>query len=208
MKTLVKSLFLVAVLLGTTVATFANDENDELESIADQSRMVVTTGEDAVLTLRLFNLDMQVTAVKIKDQSDNLIYFKKIKNNDEFAYRLNLTQLEDGVYSLYVNREQKKFVQPFTVNGNQVEIGALKEVIKPIVTVQDGSFTISQRGVLIENVSILTSKGKVIYSKNFEEDTKEVSKIRFKLEDDFSGKYTIRIQAEDEYYYEDLEVVK
>ena len=203
MKTIVKSVLLIAVVLFGASSAFAN----ETEPNADNSKVVITTNEDeAIMTLRLFNLDMEVTSVKIKDQNDNLIYFKKIKNNKEFAYRINVSQLTEGDYQLYVNREQKRFVQPFTVENSEIVAGTLKEIIKPSVLLDDNSFTVTQKGILITNVSVLTPKGDLLYSKDFDEKAGEAAKLKFNLENNFTGKYVVRIQTADEDYYEDIDI--
>lgn len=203
MKNLLK---LLAVTLTIITVSFSS-QAESLYPLDDYSRIIVTTDDAAVMTLHLLNLDGEATEIKIKDTNGDLLYFKKIAGNEEYAYRINLAQLTDGDYQLFVNREQKRFVQSFMIQEGNIIASQLKEIIKPIFEVNDAYFTITQRGLIVENISVTDVKGNVVYSKNFDsEDIEEVSILEFNTEALSNGVYTVRVQTSEEYYFNDLTI--
>ncbi len=199
-----KNLLVIALMTLLSAATFANAENP----IKDNSQLSVTAEEaQTAVILRLTNLEELPTTVFLKNDNNAVVFTKKMKATTAIALRLDLTQIPTGEYTLNVKRDAKTFVQDITINKDgSVRIGEMATWVKPVMTQETGSFTVTNPNAAVKSVKIYNKKGDLIYAKKYRAKEKEAAKVKFNLEQVKKGEYTVIVSTFNDAYDFDLKV--
>lgn len=120
---------IVAMLLFTSVATFANS----LSNIP--SRLLVSieksTDASASLEIRLANLEKQGTTISLQDLSGTQWYSHYVNRQYGYAKKLNLEGMPDGVYTLSVKHRDATVIQVLRLSKGVLELSKQKQVEMP-----------------------------------------------------------------------------
>jgi hypothetical protein len=118
MKTLVKSLAL-AFSLGfvTTAATFAETNPGGRPAVVSSFKTGVYTTISGKLNIALNKEKGGAVDILLKNDEGRVVYTQHVGKNDEsYRTRLNLDQLEDGVYQLQITNGVETTTQTITLS--------------------------------------------------------------------------------------------
>jgi hypothetical protein len=130
MKT-IRTLFLVAVML-TIVTSYANEKAIETASKG--------------ITLFEFSNVKKGHQYTILDNQGVELFTETIKRNGTFAKRFDFTALNDGSYTIELEKDFEIVVTPFIIQSNNVIFLESKEkiIFKPVVRFENNQLLISQ----------------------------------------------------------------
>ncbi len=190
---------LVAILsLVTTSFTLANDGQPIV-------RIECQDGT-AELMIYLANLLDRPTYVALRDAEGRSIYAKTIENKPAFAKKLNMSQLKDGKYTLYVDHEKVEVTQPIlVVNGKiNVLVDQRVEIRSPIIEVEDDfvKFRLAPTA-LAKKVTVTILSGAETIFETQEIMTSAIQK-QYNLSNLYPDSYTFRLVVDGKTYYKDL----
>lgn len=121
---------IVAMLLFSTVATFANSLPSN-----SPSRLLVSIekseGSVQCLDLRLANLEKQGTTISLQDLSGNNWYSHYVSRQYGYAKKLNLQGMPDGVYTLSIKHPDATIIQVLRLSKGNLELSKQKQVEMP-----------------------------------------------------------------------------
>nr|WP_321221166.1 hypothetical protein [uncultured Psychroserpens sp.] len=140
MKTIKKVLF-VAMML--TIATSYAGEN---------TNGVIT---NATKLLKFSNVKIGHQC-KIIDENGTILYKEKIKQNGTFVKRFDFTALNDGSYTIELEKDFEIIVTPFIIQSNNVVFldKEVKTVFKPLARTQEDQLLISHMSLDEEPLEI------------------------------------------------------
>ena len=185
MKTLVRNILLVAVMFGT----YTSYANETLE--------VITT----INTIKKGN------HISVSDSSGDVVYSSRINYDGNIANLFDFTQLEDGIYTIEVNKD---FI--IEVNSIQVKDGVvvflkdLKEkIFKPVFRVENSKVIISKLGFDSNKMIVeLYYENELIYTDTVK--GKEILNGVYKLDETLHGDYSAIIRSNDRVYVENFRI--
>lgn len=190
---------LVAIFsLATTSFTMANDD-DLIIKIECQDGT-------ADLMIYLANLVDQPTYVALRDAEGRNIYAESIERKSAFAKKLNMSELKDGKYTLYVEHETMEVTQPILVENNIVNIllSERKEVKSPTIEVTDDfvKFRLAPTALAKKVTVTILNGAETIFEKN-EILTSAIQK-QYDLSNLYPDKYTFKLVVDGKSYYKNL----
>lgn len=129
MKT-IKTILLVVMLL-TTVTNYASEK-------------VIDAPVKGITILRFSNVK-KGHQYKIIDAKGTVLFSEKIERNGSFAKRFDFTALNDGAYSLELEKDFEIIVTPFIIQANNVVFLEKNETVifKPVVRTENNQLLIS-----------------------------------------------------------------
>ena len=129
MKT-IKTILLVVMLL-TTVTNYASEK-------------VIDAPVKGITILRFSNVK-KGHQYKIIDDQGTVLFSEKIQRNGSFAKRFDFTALNDGAYSLELEKDFEIIVTPFIIQANNVVFLEKNEkvIFKPVVRTENNQLLIS-----------------------------------------------------------------
>ena len=156
--------------------------------------------KERAVTVTIMNAFKESIEILLVDENDIVLYNEDLTNVENYAKKLNLSQIENGKYHITVARKLKKTIQPFelTESGVQLIKNERKEIFLPYI-VQKGSFV---------DVNCMAPNYTNIYIRIFDNEGKLVKedknyfvfdlKKRFDLSKLQSGVYFIEVSFDDE----------
>ena len=196
------SLIAIAILLGTRVNTFADADS----FIVVQDKVIVnvsTAKKEKVLSLRIANIQQQLTTVQIESDLGEVFFNQLLEGQNAYAKSINLDVLQQGNYRLIVERHYTNTIQEFEVPFKG-PIRLLDKTVefKPLVQQGEGIVQVYfDEGIADEvNVAFLDENSVPVFKDRFYVTTRSLK--RFNVEELKPGQYTIRIDLPTKTFHE------
>jgi hypothetical protein len=192
-------LALVAILFTNTLSANTVENTFDLAG----TTVKISSAQKAVV-VNLGNVQKETVSIVIADAQGNVLASELVKNTPNFVKRYNMSQLENGTYTLTVTKKTIRTVQPFEIKDNSLEISEIekKEKFLPVVHFNKDKLDVN---VLLGNysnitVTIIDNEGrKVSEDKNYV--VLDLHK-RYDLTKLPRGVYMVEVMAGDETFYQ------
>ena len=160
------------------------------------------------LHLYFANLLEQTTYIELIDNKGQIVYNETISDQKAYAKKLDLSQINDGKYTVFVENRRIEVTQPILIEDDMVMVLAEKraEKVAPSIEFVDNAvFFQLAPGLRAKRVTINILKGEeIIY------ESKEVlmskMKKKYALDNLYRGAYTFRAVVDGKAYYQQIEI--
>ena len=195
-------LFLILALTATLFTTAAKANNAEKVYDLDGTSVKISAVAKNIF-VNLGSVKNEEVVIKIEDAQGNTLVSETVKEKAVFSRTYNVSQLENGAYTLFIVKKMTKTIQPFNVfNGKVVMLAAeMKEKFLPVVIQKNDKLDVN---VLLGNYSNITV---IVYDneghKVFEDKNYVVFDLhkRYDLSKLSKGSYLAEVTAGDEVAY-------
>ena len=152
------------------------------------------------VTVVQFNDVKKGHQLTIKDAADITLYSEKIKENGNYTQQFDLTTLENGTYSIELNKDCEILTKSFNVTNGIVKFSTENTFYKPVAVARENQLFISQ---LASNDEVLDVN---IYYNNeliHQEAISNSSNLKriFQLSPDKKGDYFIIMKSAGNTFY-------
>ncbi|WP_179334086.1 hypothetical protein [Winogradskyella costae] len=185
MKTAFKTILVLAVTLGS-LTSYANAKTDVIPT-SD----LVSKGDH----------------ISVSDASGVVLYSGSINFNGNIQNLYDFSQLQDGVYTVEVNKD-------FEININSIKVKAHKvtflettnkQIFKPVFRLNNAQLIISKLAVDSNEMDVeLYFKNEIIYSETIK--GSDVLNRVYKLDQNLKGEYTAIIRANGRVFVENFKI--
>ncbi|MAG85946.1 MAG: hypothetical protein CMB97_00820 [Flavobacteriaceae bacterium] len=185
MKTLIKSILVVAVMLGTC-ASYASETLRDLPTFK-----FVSEGHNLSVT----------------DDSGEVIFSGRIKHNGNLVRLFDFSQLNNGTYTVEISKDFEIEIVDLQVNNKEVKIlnDTQTKIYKPVVRAEEGVVIVSKIGLDTNNMDVeLYFEDELIHSENVE--GKDVLNRVYKLDKTVKGEYTAVIKSNGRVYTKNFRI--
>ncbi|MEM8525108.1 MAG: hypothetical protein AAGG68_10710 [Bacteroidota bacterium] len=201
-----KRLFLaIALLIATSFyAIISASVNYDVRPIVK----IKPSEQESSIDIFLANLLQEKTLLEIMDNQGNRIYQETITNKIAYAKKLNLGEVLDGDYIVFIENDRIEVTQPVSIKK-----GAVKVLVEETTKLLAPNIDFTGNAVLFQLASETKSQKVTINILHGEEiiyESKEVLttsiKKQFKLDNLHTGNYTFRATVDGKSYYEEIEI--
>jgi len=157
MRTIKRKVF-VAIFMLVTIVNFAN--NKDLNTLFSADKVKVT-----------FNNAKKGNQLTIKDANGTILHSEEILKKGTLVKTFNLSELENGIYTLELEKDFQIVVKSVKVNNRNVTflVEAEKLIFKPIVRNKENKLMITKIAFDEEPLKIsIYYKNEIIYSETLE----------------------------------------
>ena len=193
MKNLVKFTTVVAFMFAT-VAGMAREPKLNLLSVGK--------AKSVVLTMDASSKGVQVI---LKDADLNVIYSEKMSEG-QFSKKLNLKDLNDGVYYLSADDNFKSYSYTIVLSNNTMNVVETAEDIKPFFRKTSNMIYLNYLNLDKAKLSIkiFDAESRTVFTQEVTDEM--IVEKAFNFEDAFPGTYTVTIKSAGKTYTEDFVV--
>jgi len=180
MKALIKSILVVAVMLGT-YTSFANETLEVLPTFK-----FVTEGND----------------ISVTNSSGEVIYSGKVNHNGNLIRLFDFSKLNNDIYTIEISKDFEIEVVDLEVKNEEVIIltETQKKIFKPVFRTEKNKLIVSKIALDYNKMNVeLYYEGELIYSENVEEKENVLNRI-YQLDNENRGSYTAIITANNRVY--------
>jgi len=185
MKTVIKKILVVAVVLGT----YTGYASEILE--------VVPT----------FNTLKKGNYISVSDEGGQVIYSGNINSNGSLNSLFDFTQLEDGIYTIEINKDFVIEINSIKVKDSVVTFieDSKEKIFKPVFRSEDSKVLISKLALDSDEMTIELYYGtELIHTETV--NGKEILNRVYKLDETLRGEYTAIIKSNDRVYVENFRI--
>lgn len=201
-----KQLCLAIALLTATsfYTTISASGNYDAEPIVK----IKSAEQQASIDIFLANLLHETTYLEITDIRGTSIYKETIVDQRAYAKKLNLSDIVDGKYLVFVENDRIEVTQPVFIKKGTVEILEQERTkfLAPNIEFTDNS-VLFQLAPDTKSQKVMIA---ILYGEEIIYEAKEVLttsiKKQFKLDNLHSGDYTFRATVDGKSYYENIEI--
>ena len=132
MKT-IKKITLVALMLGTLIG-YANEDKKSTDNKAKRTVKVE------------FNNVKKGQSLTIKNEDGSTVYNNEIKNSGSYSRTFDISALENGIYSVELNKDFEVIIKTFYVKNGLVTFlnNEDEKIFKPVIRTKDHLLLISR----------------------------------------------------------------
>jgi len=185
MKPLFKKILVVALVLGTHTG------------YAIETLEVVPT----------FNALKKGNYISVSDNDGQVIYSGSINSNGSLTSLFDFTQLEDGLYTVEVNKDFIIEINSLNVKDGVVTFiqGSKERIFKPVFRSEDSKVLISKLALDSDEMTVELYYGtELIYTDSVK--GMEILNRVYKLDETLRGDYTAIIKSNDRVYVENFRI--
>ena len=193
MKNLVKFTTVVAFMFAT-VAGMAREPKLNLLSVGKAKSVVLT-----------MDASSKGVQVKLMDADLNVIYSEKMSEG-QFSKKLNLKDLNDGVYYLSADDNFKSYSYTIVLSNNTMNVVETAEDIKPFFRKTSNMIYLNYLNLDKAKLSIkiFDAESRTVFTQEVTDEM--IVEKAFNFEDAFPGTYTVTIKSAGKTYTEDFVV--
>lgn len=201
-KSFIFVLALVATLFTTTLSANVIENTFDLAGTS----VKISSAEKAIV-VNLGNVQKENVSIVIANAQGEVLVNETVKDRINFVKRYNMSQLENGEYTMTITKKTVRTVQPFEITQKTLIMTEFekKEKFLPVVSFEKNKLDVN---VLLGNysnitVTILDNEGrKVSEDKNYV--VLDLHK-RYDMSKLPNGAYVIEVMAGDETFYQTVE---
>lgn len=201
-KSFIFVLALVATLFTTTLSANVIENTFDLAGTS-----VKLSSAEKAIVVNLGNVQKENVSIVIANAQGEVLVNETIKDRINFVKRYNMSQLENGEYTMTITKKTVRTVQPFEITQKTLVMTEFekKEKFLPVVSFDKNKLDVN---VLLGNysnitVTILDNEGrKVSEDKNYV--VLDLHK-RYDMSKLPNGAYVIEVMAGDETFYQTVE---
>lgn len=193
MKTLKKRLFVVVLMLGTLV-NYANNNDMNVELNAKKTKVV-------------FKGTKKGQRLTIKDDNGVILHLEKISKDGDLVKFFNFSKLNDGFYTLELEKDFQIVVKKLQVKNDKVTFdkSAEKIIFKPVVRSKENKLMISKIAFDEKPLEVvLYYKNEMIYSEILKSEA--ILNRVYKLDENEKGNYTVVIKNDGRNYVNEFKI--
>lgn len=182
MKTTIRKNLLVVFMLGTLI------------SYANKNVTSINTKDAKKMKVEFMHVKKGHT-LTIKDEYGTTIFSQKIKNAGNYSKVFDFSKLENGKFTLELNKDFEIVEKPFIIESESVTFltAVEKTIFKPVIRNKENLILISKIAFDKEPVKvILYYNDEAIYSETLE--GKDVLERTYRLSENNKGDYKIVVQ--------------
>lgn len=186
MKTVIKSILVVAVMFGTSTA-YASETLDNTSYIK-----TINKGDNIV----------------VKSSKGDVIFKGSVNYNGNLTQLLNFSQLSDDTYTIEITRDFEIEVIDLIVKDRVVEllIESQEKIYKPVLRTKESQLIISKIAFDTNVMSVkLYYYGELIFSENVKEEAEILSRV-YRLDETNPGNYKAVIKTNDRIYTKNFRI--
>lgn len=186
MKAIIKSIVIVAVMLGTYTG-YAN----ETLNVLPTTKMVYDGDH-----------------VSVMNDSGEIIFSSRIKSTVDITKFFNFSLLNDGIYKVEISRDFEIETLSLDVKSSNVVLipNSQKKIFKPVIRTEDNQLIISKIAFDSNKMKVeLFFEDELIYSELIENDEKILNRV-YKLDETNKGNYKAVIKTNSRKYVENFKI--
>ena len=185
MKTVLKRILVIAVMLGT-FTSYGNVYSEVIPNLD-----IINKGD----------------LVSVYNAQGNIVYSDRVEYDGTLRTMFDFRNLKDGIYTIEINKDFEIAVNTFKVNDKMVTFveGAQKTIYKPVFRTKESKVLISKLALDSSKMEIkLYFKSDLIYSEKVT-GTGIINRV-YKLDETEHGEYTAVIRANGRVYIENFKL--
>ena len=193
MKTIKRTVLVVVFMLGTLV-NYANKSDFNNELNAKTIKIV-------------FKETKKGEQLRVKDQNGVVLYSENVKSEGKLTKVFNFNELNDGNYTLELEKQFQIVVKSLKIVNNKVIFNAAAEkvIFKPVVRNKNNRLLISKINFDEKPLQVaLYFNDEIIYSETLEVDA-IVNRV-YKLDEKLKGDYKVVIKNNDRSYINNFKI--
>jgi hypothetical protein len=194
MKTIKRRVLVVVFMLGT-LFNYANNEKEFNKTI------------DAKKVKVVFKDVKKGQLLSVKDKNGFQLHSETVSSQGELIKFFDLSTLNNGVYTIELNKEFKVVIKSLLVKNNNVSFikDSEKIIFKPVIRNKENLVLISKVNFDKKPVKItLFYNDEVIYSETLKGEL--MLKRVYRLDKELRGNYTVIVYCDDESYSNEFKI--
>ena len=194
MKTIKRRVLVVVFMLGT-LFNYANNEKEFNKTI------------DAKKVKVVFKDVKKGQLLSVKDKNGFQLYSETVSSQGELIKFFDLSTLNNGVYTIELNKEFKIVIKSLLIKDNNVSFikDSEKIIFKPVIRNKENLVLISKVNFDKKPVKItLFYNDEVIYSETLKDEL--MLKRVYRLDKELRGNYTVIVYCDDESYSNEFKI--
>jgi hypothetical protein len=193
MKNLVKFTTVVAFMFAT-VAGMAREPKLNLLSVGKAKSVVLT-----------MDASSKGVQVKLMDADLNVIYSEKMSEG-QFSKKINLKDLNDGIYYLSADDSFKSYSYTIVLNNNTMNVVETAEEIKPFFRKTDNMILMNYLNLDKSDLSIkiFDAESRTVFTQEVTDEM--IVEKAFNFTDAFPGTYMVTVKSAGKTYTEEFVV--
>jgi hypothetical protein len=193
MKNLVKFTTVVAFMFAT-VAGMAREPKLNLLSVGKAKSVVLT-----------MDASSKGVQVKLMDADLNVIYSEKMSEG-QFSKKINLKDLNDGIYYLSADDSFKSYSYTIVLNNNTMNVVETAEEIKPFFRKTDNMIFMNYLNLDKSDLSIkiFDAESRTVFTQEVTDEM--IVEKAFNFTDAFPGTYMVTVKSAGKTYTEEFVV--
>ena len=194
MKTIKRRVLVVVFMLGT-LFNYANNEKEFNKTI------------DAKKVKVVFKDVKKGQLLSVKDKNGFKLHSETVSSQGELIKFFDLSTLNNGVYTIELNKEFKVVIKSLLVKNNNVSFikDSEKIIFKPVIRNKENLVLISKVNFDKKPVKItLFYNDEVIYSETLKGEL--MLKRVYRLDKELRGNYTVIVYCDDESYSNEFKI--
>ena len=194
MKTIKRRVLVVVFMLGT-LFNYANNEKEFNKTI------------DAKKVKVVFKDVKKGQLLSVKDKNGFQLYSETVSSQGELIKFFDLSTLNNGVYTIELNKEFKIVIKSLLIKDNNVSFikDSEKIIFKPVIRNKENLVLISKVNFDKKPLKItLFYNDEVIYSETLKGEL--MLKRVYRLDKELRGNYTVIVYCDDESYSNEFKI--
>ena len=194
MKTIKRRVLVVVFMLGT-LFNYANNEKEFNKTI------------DAKKVKVVFKDVKKGQLLSVKDKNGLQLHSETVSSQGELIKFFDLSTLNNGVYTIELNKEFKIVIKSLLIKDNNVSFikDSEKIIFKPVIRNKENLVLISKVNFDKKPVKItLFYNDEVIYSETLKDEL--MLKRVYRLDKELRGNYTVIVYCDDESYSNEFKI--
>ena len=186
----IKKMTLVVLMLSATLSYAGKKEKDNAKAFA---KSIIVEFVNAKKGQTLF----------VKNENGIVLHSEIVKNSGDLSKAFDLNQLEDGKYTIELEKDYEIIIKPVEIKNNVLTFIQNKEtkIFKPLVRHKKDKLLISQLTPESEQVKVeIFYEDELIYSETIQGE-KTVNRV-YKLQNEKLGNYYAIVKADNRSYIE------
>lgn len=190
----IKKMALVSLMLVTALSYAGKKEKDNAKAFAKSIKVEFVNARKGQ---KLF----------VKNEHDIILHSEIVKNSGDLSKAFDLNQLEDGKYTIELEKDFEIIIKPFEIKNNVLNFIHNKQtkLFKPLVRHKKDKLLVSQLTPESEPVKVeIFYEDELIYSETIKGE-KTVNRV-YKLQNEKFGNYYAIVKSDNRSYIEHFEL--
>ena len=191
MKT-IKKITLVALMLGTLIG-YANEDKKSTDNKAKRTVKVE------------FNNVKKGQTLTIKDEQGVAVYNNKITNSGSYSRTFDFSALENGIYSVELNKDFEIHIKEFYVKNGFVTFlnNNSEKFFKPVIRTKDNLLYVSKLDFNNEDLKVIIYHNDEIVLSEIVKSKEHIRRV-YRLSENEVGNYKVVVSSDSRTFVKDF----